>query len=113
MKRILFVIFLLIIVCQNIMAQEMWDDLATSEYLIDSTDIKALRVEIDNLSFFHDNEYSGKLSKGYSLPGLWVQPKITFNPIKQIGLELGVHALIYNGGASFHSVSIIVLWQTI
>lgn len=97
MKRILFIIYTLSLVCHNMMAQEMWNDLATSEYHIDTTDIKALHVEIDNLSFFHDNEYTGKLSNGYSLPGLWVQPKLTYNPIKQIGLELGLHALIFNG----------------
>lgn len=79
----------------------MWDHLATSEYHIDSTDIKALRVEIDNLSFFHDNEYTGNLSQGYSLPGLWVQAKLTYNPIKQIGLEAGLHALIFNGANKY------------
>lgn len=95
MKRVLLVILLLKIACHNMMAQQiMWDNLATSEYRIDSTDVKALRVEVDNLSFFHDNEYSGKLAQGYSLPGLWIQPKFTYNPIKQIGLEVGLHALI-------------------
>ena len=101
MKRYLFIILLSVLVCQNSLAQEMWNDLATSEYHIDSTDIKTLRVEVDNLSFFHDNEYNGKLTKGYSLPGLWVQPKLTYNPIKQIGLELGLHALIYNGANKY------------
>lgn len=101
MGRYLFFILSLSCACYNSMAQEMWDELATSEYRIDSTDIKALRVEIDNLSFFHDNEYSGKLVKGYSLPGLWIQPKLTFNPIKQIGLEVGLHALIFNGANKY------------
>ena len=101
MRRFLFIIPLYIIVCQDIMAQEMWNDLATSEYRTDTTEVKALRVEIDNLSFFHDNEYTGKLVNGYSLPGLWVQPKLTFNPIRQIGLELGLHALIFNGANKY------------
>lgn len=101
MRRFLFIIPLYIIVCQDIMAQEMWNDMATSEYRTDTTEVKALRVEIDNLSFFHDNEYTGKLVNGYSLPGLWVQPKLTFNPIRQIGLELGLHALIFNGANKY------------
>ena len=63
MNRYLFIILLLLCGCYNMMAQDMWDNLATSEYRIDTTDIKALRVEVDNLSFFHDNEYSGKLSR--------------------------------------------------
>ena len=54
MNRFLFIILML--GCQNLMAQDMWNDLATSEYHIDSTDVKSLRVEVDNLSFFHDNE---------------------------------------------------------
>lgn len=79
----------------------MWDNLSTSEYRIDSTDVKSLRVEIDNLSFFHNNEYSGVLTNGYTLPGLWIQPKLTYNPIKQIGLEVGLHALIFNGANKY------------
>lgn len=101
MKRILFIILLLALACHNIMAQGMWSDLATSEYRIDTADIKSLRVEVDNLSFFHDNEYTGVLTKGYTLPGLWIQPKLTYNPIKQIGLEVGLHALIFNGANKY------------
>ncbi|MBO7068550.1 MAG: hypothetical protein J6W52_07725 [Bacteroidaceae bacterium] len=95
------------------MAQDLWNDLATSEYRIDTADVKALHVELDNLSFFHDNEYSGWLSKGYSLPGLWVQPKLTYNPIRQIGLELGLHALIFNGANKYpcYAYHDIGLWK--
>lgn len=101
MRRLLFIIFALVLVCHHMMAQDMWDDLATSDYRIDTTDVKALRVEVDNLSFFHNNEYGGKLSKGYSLPGLWIQPKLTYSPIKQIALEVGLHALIFNGANKY------------
>lgn len=101
MKRSLFIIFTLTFMCHNMMAQNMWDNLATSEYRIDSSDVKALRVEVDNLSFFHDNEYTGSLTKGYTLPGLWIQPKLNYNPIKQIGLEVGLHALIFNGANKY------------
>ena len=100
MKRYWFIL-LLALGCHNMMAQKMWDNLATSEYRIDTADVKALRVELDNISFFQNNEYSGKLTKGYSLPGLWLQPKLTYNPIKQIGLELGLHALIFNGANKY------------
>jgi len=100
-RRVAFILLLSVLVCRNMTAQEMWNDLASSEYRIDSADVKALRVEIDNLSFFHDNEYTGKLMNGYSLPGLWIQPKLTFNPIRQIGLELGLHALIFNGANKY------------
>ena len=102
MRRLLFIIFALVLVCHHVMAQDMWDDLATSDYRIDTTDVKALRVEVDNLSFFHNNEYGGKLSKGYSLPGLWIQPKLTYSPIKQIALGVGRHALNFHGANKYH-----------
>ena len=35
-----------------------------------------LLLELDNISFFKDNEFAGTVIKGYSLPGLWIQPKI-------------------------------------
>ena len=101
MKRITFIILISVLLCRGIMAQEMWNDLASSDYRIDTAEVKALRVEIDNLSFFHDNEYTGKLMNGYSLPGLWVQPKLTFNPVRQIGLEVGLHALIFSGANKY------------
>ncbi len=76
---------------------QMWDRLALSQYRPDTAHVKQLRIEADVLTFFRDNEYSSKLTRGYSLPGLWVQPKLTFMPLKSIRLELGAHALIFNG----------------
>ena len=31
------------------------------------------------------------------MPGLWVQPKLTYMPLRQIKVELGLQALIFNG----------------
>ena len=41
MGRYLFLILSLSCACHNCMAQDMWNELATSEYRIDSTDVKA------------------------------------------------------------------------
>lgn len=79
----------------------MWQRLATSDAVIDSAQVRALYLEIDNISFFRDNEYTSKLTNGYSLPGLWIQPKLTYNPHRQIHLELGLHALIFNGANKY------------
>ncbi len=76
---------------------QMWDALATSPYRIDSTAVGALRIEVDNLDFFRDNEFSSVLCKGYSLPGLWLQPKLVYTPLSRIEIELGCHALVFNG----------------
>ena len=80
---------------------QMWDSLATTPYRITPSSLRQLRVEVDNLSFFRDNEYSSSLTKGYSLPGLWVQPKLTYVPLSAIKLELGLHALVFNGANKY------------
>jgi len=75
----------------------MWEQLASSPYRLDTADVRALKVELESLSFFRDNEFNSPLADGYSLPGLWVQPKLTYMPLRQIKLELGLQALIFNG----------------
>lgn len=75
----------------------MWDRMATSAYRNDTSRVRQLRVEADVLTFFRDNEYSSKLTRGYSLPGLWLQPKFTYMPVRNLRLELGAHALVFNG----------------
>lgn len=95
--------FLLVMcVCFSLwgMAQP-WTALATSSHRIDKNEVGELRFEIDNISFFRDNEYSSSLTKGYSLPGLWLQPKLTYAPLSKIKLELGLHALIFNGANKY------------
>ena len=44
------------------------------DYRLDSLKKKELRLEIDNMFFFKDNEFEGSVMKGYTLPGLWVNP---------------------------------------
>lgn len=96
----LFILGLILILTESLHAQ-MWDHLAVEPYRVDSTQVRALRIKIDNLSFFRDNEYSSKQTKGYSLPGLWIQPKLVYTPIQQIEFELGAHALIFNGANKY------------
>ncbi|MEG1544661.1 MAG: hypothetical protein RR382_09095 [Tannerellaceae bacterium] len=71
------------------------------DYRIDPGKKGELSVELDNISFFKDNEYTGKLMKGYSLPGLWLQPKAVFYPLENIKLELGLNALCYWGANKY------------
>ena len=47
----LFAIGLVLLLTGNLHAQ-MWDHLAIEPYRIDSTQVRALRVKVDNLSFF-------------------------------------------------------------
>jgi len=64
-----------------------------------------LSVELDNISFFKNNEYSGTVMKGYSLPGLWMQPKAVYYPLENIKLEAGVHMLFYHGSNKYPSMA--------
>lgn len=91
----------------------MWDHLATSPYRLDTANVRALKVELESISFFRDNEFSSRLTDGYSLPGLWVQPKLTYMPIRQIKLELGLQALIFNGANRYPNYVYhdIALWK--
>lgn len=72
-----------------------------------------LRVEIDNMDFFKDNEYAGSVMAGYSLPGLWLQPRLTYYPLDNIKLEAGIHLLKYWGATKYPNMAYvdIATWQ--
>lgn len=72
-----------------------------------------LRVEIDNINFFKDNEYAGSTMAGYSLPGLWLQPRLAYYPLDNIKLEAGVHLLKYWGATKYPNMAYrdIADWQ--
>lgn len=89
----------------------MWNQLATSPYRLDTADVHALKVELESISFFRNNEFESRQADGYSLPGFWVQPKLTYMPLRQIKLELGLQALVFNGAKRYpnyvyHDISI-------
>ena len=71
--------------------------LARYDYRIDSTETRQLRLDINSLSFFKDNEFEGNVMKGYTLPGLWVAPKVTYQPLSNLRFEAGVNLLMYHG----------------
>lgn len=76
-----------------------------TDHRIDPEKVRELSVEVDNISFFKDNEYSGDFAPGYSLPGLWVQPKLVYYPLENIKVEAGLHALIYDGANKYPSMA--------
>lgn len=82
-------------------AQDLASRLAATDYHLDYADTRTLSFELDNISFFKDNEFEGQQSKGYSLPGLWLQPKLTYQPLDAIRLEAGLHALIFDGANKY------------
>ncbi len=84
-----------------------------SDHHIDPDKKGQLLIELDNISFFKDNEYSSPVMQGYSLPGFWVQPKAVFYPLKNIKLELGAHMLRYWGAKKYpaYAYQDIALWK--
>lgn len=84
-----------------------------TDYKIDPERKGELRVELDNLSFFRDNEYAGSVMDGYSLPGLWIQPKAVYYPLENIKLEAGVHLLRYWGVSKYPNMAYrdIAVWK--
>lgn len=75
--------------------------LFVSDYNIDPQDEGQLTLEISNFSFFKDNEWNGDVTPGYTLPGLWIQPKISYQALPQLTVEAGVHSLIYSGTTKY------------
>lgn len=56
-----------------------------------------LSLAIDNLNFFKNNEYKSKYVDGFTLPGVWIRPKLLFYPDNKLRFELGGQVLTYNG----------------
>ena len=103
-KKILFCLLttLLILSAAQSHAQTA-TTLGNFDYRIDSTQTKQLAVEIDNISFFKDNEYAGTVMKGYTLPGFWLQLKGVYQPLKNLKIEAGAHGLVYSGAYKYPS----------
>lgn len=82
---------------------QIQDNVFMSDYKIDPARKGQLSVEIDNISFFKNNEFKTDLVKGYTLPGMWLQPKAVFYPLDNIKLEAGLHLLRYWGANKYPS----------
>ena len=82
-------------------AQELSLRMASSDTHINPSSTGQLSLVVDNLSFFKDNEFEGEQAKGYSLPGFWVQPKLNYQPLSNVRLEAGFHALIFDGANKY------------
>lgn len=79
-------------------------------YRADSLTIDAsckgeLRLKLDNMLFFRDNEYKGSLCKGYTLPGYWMAPAISYQPLANLRVEAGVYMLHYWGARKYPNIN--------
>ncbi|MDR0844102.1 MAG: hypothetical protein LBN71_02690 [Tannerella sp.] len=72
-----------------------------SESEIDVQNEKKLFVEVDNMSFFKNNEYDTDIVRGYTLPGFRLQAKAIYYPVENVRLEGGFHSLWYWGSNEY------------
>ena len=77
------------------------DPLYTTDYRLMSEGVKELKIEVENLNFFKNNEYAGDVMEGYTLPGLWVIPKLTYQPLNNLKVELGAYGTWYSGAYKY------------
>ena len=92
----LFIVILILSGRQNTFAQ-LAERLFTTDYRIDSLDKGNLSVEVDNLSFFKNNEFGTTIQKGYTLPGYWLQLKAVYYPFSNLKIEAGAHSIWFWG----------------
>jgi len=64
-----------------------------------------LSFNFDNATFFRNNEYTGKIVDGYTLPGAWIRPKLEYYPDDKLRVELGGNVLKYNGREEYYNLT--------
>lgn len=61
-----------------------------------------LRASVDALAFFRDNEYnSADVTRGYTLPGMWLMPTVSYQPLRNLRMEVGAYMLHYWGANTY------------
>ena len=81
------------------------DSLFHEPYQLSANGRGELRLDIKNTNFFHDNEYQGHLSDGYTLPGFRIRPTLSYQPLSNVKLEVGAYLLHYWGTDRYPNVS--------
>lgn len=71
---------------------------------LNSKDKGKITLSADILNFFHNNEYWGGRTSGYTLPGFYIRPYIGFQPAKNIKIEAGIYLRHYWGAISYPQV---------
>ncbi|MDR1720530.1 MAG: hypothetical protein LBR67_10515 [Dysgonamonadaceae bacterium] len=76
------------------------NSLFADNYQID-TEGDPLRLSIENLSFFKNNETDGDIFDGYSLPGFRLNPRLIYQPFPVVRLEAGISMLRFWGADKY------------
>lgn len=81
----------------KIKSQNMSQLIYCEDTTFSSSEVRELKFRFRNMNFFRNNEYKGKLVKGYTLPGLWILPSVSYQPLKSLKIEAGAYMLRYWG----------------
>lgn len=96
------VVILILSACSlSLHAQDLAARLAANDYHLSADDTQTLAFDADVLAFFKDNEFNADHVTGYTLPGFWAQPRITYQPLDAVRIEAGFHALVYDGANKY------------
>jgi len=63
-----------------------------------------LYLNLRNINFVKNNEYSNPITEGYTLIGFFLQPELIYNPDEKVTLHLGAHLLSFSGSNKFSTV---------
>lgn len=104
--RTMSVIAAMLVFCLNMRAENDIDKSLFGEKTeLKHKDKGKLTLDIDNLNFFHNNEYWGRRTSGYTLPGFYLKSTIGYQPLKNVKVDAGVYLRHYwgaNGYPSYH-----------
>lgn len=101
MSRVLKILVLILLLPAGIYSQDMASLVYNENSTFDMSQVRELRFRVRNLNFFRDNEYKGDLVKGYTLPGLWVMPTFSYQPLRTLKIEAGAYLLHYWGESRY------------
>lgn len=99
--RISVFILLITVFQDKIHSQNMSELIYTEDTTFSYSENHELKVRFRNLNFFRNNEYKGNLVKGYTLPGLWILPSVSYQPLKTLRIEAGAYMLRYWGESKY------------
>lgn len=93
--------FLFLYNTYTLFSQNITSLIYTEDTSFVSNEVRELRLRFRNMNFFRDNEYKGSLVKGYTLPGLWILPSVSYQPLKTLKIEAGAYMLRYWGESKY------------
>ena len=99
------IFFILFLSSGQVVFAQLEEKLFTTDHQIDSLRKGQLSIEMDNLSFYKNNEYGSTVQKGYTLPGFWLQLKAVYYPLSNLKLEVGAHSTWFWGTTRYPAIA--------